>query len=747
MSYAIPPLRAWQSGSQSFWNRRLFWSEEEYEAAPGRNKTLLDAAVMSALGFTSSGGANGTAVDSSGNLVAASAPRITHERGATHCLTQWTSSLAQLYPALVTTAGQFKSPDGLATLQLATSPVSYFNLNAGFTALSNTCTLVAYIKRGSFDYDAASKYGFYNSATSLDIGYAAPNYSTGKIEAIQSLAGTITARTEPMGNGVFKLIVTATGGMSAGDPCLVYAGATGGVVGPGHQHWTSACHVNDGPLPLPFLNTFDTRPLFSAGTPMRQNLFATTDLTNLTQFGRNGVTPSALGAVGPGGAPAYRLTKDDALGSRSLWAHNDTLPSLVAGCVNTLYLALRGGTIADVGMLSNAGWSAVRAEIVSGPGTVNSNALPRIDGLQSGQWTIVRIRNVPADLVSWGGLYIYPGGAGPDGAGSYIDVSTVMLHEGTADLSFEPDPISVYPQAALLIEPARTRETLYPRDLTQAAWVKNNMTATKTAVGTDGVANSASTLTASASNGTCLQSVTSASANRAFGPHIRSRSAASLILDLTCDGGTTWQAVTANAAWMPYSALKASVTNPSYGFRLRSSGDSIDVDWAQGEIGDFATSPIGGTESAAQTRSVDTIGTPADWISDAAGTVAATFVAPIDVSGYPAVVGTPGSAMPVYVSATRAVGIFDGLSLAGAVATVAGNVYRAASNWGTGVIGISVDGLPVNSDVYDGTMGSSLYLGRTGGGNILGSGILALELSGTKATDAQLQLASQGLLP
>ena len=60
----------------------------------------------------------------------------------------------------------------------------------------------------------------------------------------------------------------------------------------------------------------------------------------------------------------------------------------------------------------------------------------------------------------------------------------------------------------LLIEETRTNVVLHNRDLTNAAWVKTNMTAVKDQTGVDGVANSASKITATAANATVLQTIT-----------------------------------------------------------------------------------------------------------------------------------------------------------------------------------------------------------------------------------------------
>jgi hypothetical protein len=77
--------------------------------------------------------------------------------------------------------------------------------------------------------------------------------------------------------------------------------------------------------------------------------------------------------------------------------------------------------------------------------------------------------------------------------------------------------------AGLLVEESRTNLTLYSSDLTQTNWVLNSLTAAKTATGPDGVANSATTLTASAGYAVAQQKITSASAARTASAYLKRR--------------------------------------------------------------------------------------------------------------------------------------------------------------------------------------------------------------------------------
>jgi len=185
----------------------------------------------------------------------------------------------------------------------------------------------------------------------------------------------------------------------------------------------------------------------------------------------------------------------------------------------------------------------------------------------------------------------------------------------------------------VLIEEARTNLALYSNDLTNAAWTKTNSTAALTATGPDGVANSASTLTATAGNGTVLQAITSASAARITSAYVKRRTGTGTV-EMTQDNGTTWAAVTVTAAWARVNIAAATLTNPTVGFRIVTSGDAIDVALVDHEVGSFITSPIP-TGSAQVTRAADQVSKLLSGMPHSAteGTVSFTVV-PGVVSGF-----------------------------------------------------------------------------------------------------------------
>lgn len=121
---------------------------------------------------------------------------------------------------------------------------------------------------------------------------------------------------------------------------------------------------------------------------------------------------------------------------------------------------------------------------------------------------------------------------------------------------------------------------LWNRDFTQTAWTKTNITATKNQTGADGTANAASLLAATASSATVLQSTTSASANRVAIPFVKRVSGTGTI-EFTFDG-TNYTDITSSINSSTYTKVllsAASITNPNFGFRIGTSGDSIAVDF------------------------------------------------------------------------------------------------------------------------------------------------------------------------
>jgi hypothetical protein len=160
----------------------------------------------------------------------------------------------------------------------------------------------------------------------------------------------------------------------------------------------------------------------------------------------------------------------------------------------------------------------------------------------------------------------------------------------------------------ILTEPAATNLALYSDDFTNAAWTKSNMNTAKTATGPDAVANSASTLTATNSNATALQAITSGSAARITGFWVKRRTGSGNI-DLTQDNGSTWQTMTVTADWTRVELTVATLANPTVGIRIVTNADAVDVFGFQHEVGSVLTSTIP-TLGSTVTRAKDLITAP-----------------------------------------------------------------------------------------------------------------------------------------
>ena len=159
----------------------------------------------------------------------------------------------------------------------------------------------------------------------------------------------------------------------------------------------------------------------------------------------------------------------------------------------------------------------------------------------------------------------------------------------------------------LLIEEARTNRILWCRDATDAAWVKTNVTAAKDQTGIDGVANAASSLTATANDGTCIQTITLASGSRTGSVYLK-RITGTGNIQVTLDG-TTYSTVDLSASEWRRIVLSGTVTNPTVGIKLAVSGDAVAMDYGQVEdiptlTCEIVSSPIY-TTSATATRAAD----------------------------------------------------------------------------------------------------------------------------------------------
>jgi len=206
-----------------------------------------------------------------------------------------------------------------------------------------------------------------------------------------------------------------------------------------------------------------------------------------------------------------------------------------------------------------------------------------------------------------------------------------------------------------------------------AVWAATNITAALNATGIDGTANSATTLTAGAANGTILQAVTLASATDVYGLHVK-RVTGSGNIQATLDNSTFTTLSSANCVdstgaasnivtgafvwcWISQAAL----TNPIIGLKFATSGDVAVVDNNQLENTGmtYATSPVFTTYNP-QFRALDAAQTtPGNRSSllwgGATGTLYAIMGGSRNAAGAPIAPFTRGTTNRILLSATTTI--------------------------------------------------------------------------------------------
>lgn len=196
--------------------------------------------------------------------------------------------------------------------------------------------------------------------------------------------------------------------------------------------------------------------------------------------------------------------------------------------------------------------------------------------------------------------------------GAWYTASTGLLASaGTNVMRFNYSPASTGPY--LLLEPAATNVALWSRDLTQSGtWIATTMTTALTSVGADGVANSATRLTATAILATVCQTPGLSSAARTYTVFLR-RVTGSGAIKITVDGSTYSSDLSGSLNNSTYvrSAIKATAV-PIICIQIGTSGDAVDADFNQLETGSgvaIPTTPIL-TTSATVTRAADVLSWP-----------------------------------------------------------------------------------------------------------------------------------------
>ena len=162
--------------------------------------------------------------------------------------------------------------------------------------------------------------------------------------------------------------------------------------------------------------------------------------------------------------------------------------------------------------------------------------------------------------------------------------------------------LRIAPGLGLWVEGRNWNYLLHCRDGANAAWAKTNCTAARTSTGADvnNTANTATRVTATAANATISQAIVLASTQVISSVFIR-RVTGTGTVRISQDGGATWTDVTSQLTTADYRRVNTSaqtLTNPDFRVEIQTSGDAIDVDFAQLEDNSFVSCPMLTTTAA-----------------------------------------------------------------------------------------------------------------------------------------------------
>lgn len=298
----------------------------------------------------------------------------------------------------------------------------------------------------------------------------------------------------------------------------------------------------------------------------------------------------------------------------------------------------------------------------------------------------------------------------------------------------------------LMIEAAATNSTTYCRDGSNAAWTKSNATATKTATGIDGVANSATVLTATGSTGRISQ----AGANAVFSVYLR-RVTGSGAIKITGDNFGTTTTCVLTTSWQRFSVARSS----NVGIQIDTNGDVIEFDFAQDEDGSTPTSPIA-TTSSAVTRNADTLtysGGAAAGVNFTAGAfLLYGELLKRPTSGTPPLVQVGSSAGGAdYVRLDMATSGAQSLDLSATTSQVTGltssaiavgDEFRASASWAANDVKASFDGGAALSDASATMPAGTVTTINVAGASGLGFNLLRLKFYPAAKTGTQLAALS-----
>lgn len=287
-----------------------------------------------------------------------------------------------------------------------------------------------------------------------------------------------------------------------------------------------------------------------------------------------------------------------------------------------------------------------------------------------------------------------------------------------------------------------TNNLLYCRDLTNAVWIKTNVTAALTQTGIDGQANSSSLLTATANDATILQTISAASAAGCSGFFVRRVTGTGNVY-FTRDGGVNWLNITSliNSGVLTLVKIEnTSVLNPQVGFKIATNGDQIHVDAGINHLGTELANPIL-TTNAAVTVNADVLTAPtASNFSDTAGTILATITRDTWATGNGSAVGS--ATRGLYTSAANSgAQCLDGTNTVNGPSGTPSGTMRIGIRWSGSSIQAFSDGVFGAAGSYDGSFNLASIAAMAG----VRGGIKDVAIWPSSLSDSDMIAASKGM--
>jgi hypothetical protein len=486
---------------------------------------------------------------------------------------------------------------------------------------------------GSVTFSISAKYisrylqlAFVNSQVSGD-----PYANFDLINGTYTTSGTITASMSAEANGFYRCSITVTtAGTAATALALLINSTSAGFrqtyVGDGSSGiYIWGAQLELGSTATEYFPTNINQPRFdwaSTAVVANKNLFNFTNniptTTNTNGWGLLNVTVTQNATTAP-----ITTSNADAIyetTTNGLHYFNNNSLNIIQDLFYTysIYVKANGRTQCRITGTST-GWSTDTSTFDLSAVTSSStgSATSTITDVGSGWFRITHTRAAVA-TVGGNTANIFFLFLDDTGASSYAGdvtkgffVSSPQLEQNSSATDYQANaqpttntPLTANPTSnGLLIEESRTNRILWNRDASQANWVSTNITAAKDQTGIDGVASAASSLTATADGGTCIQTITLASGSRTGSVYLK-RITGTGTVQVSLDGSTYSTVDLSDTEWRRI-RLSGTATNPTVGIKIATNGDAVAMDYAQVEDGAFATTPIL-TTTATVTRSADT---------------------------------------------------------------------------------------------------------------------------------------------